>query len=85
MQLKYEDGEEENLIIRNERIKFYVSCEEMQNLELNFRDKCSEADEIELNEMMILAASLDQCQETETGDVIWAKLTGLSLSDSDFA
>lgn len=84
LQLKYEDGEEENLIIRNERIKFFVSSEEMQNLELKFRDKSSEGDEMDVNEMMVLAASLEG-QEIEVGDIIWAKLTGLSLSDSDFA
>ncbi|KAI3459724.1 hypothetical protein Pfo_016387 [Paulownia fortunei] len=74
--VKYQDEEEENLILSNERIKFHVSFEEMQSLKLKFRDKSSEADGIDVNEMMVLAASLDDCQEIETGDIIWAKLTG---------
>lgn len=83
--MKYEDEEEENLILPNERIKFHVSFEEMQSLKLKFCDKSSEADEIDVNEMMVLAASLDDCQEIESGDVIWAKLTGVSLCAFDFA
>lgn len=74
--VKYVDGEEENLIISNERIKFCLSLEEMQSLKLKFREKSSEVDGIDVNELMVLAASLDDCQEIETGDVIWAKLTG---------
>ncbi|KAL0392542.1 UNVERIFIED_CONTAM: histone H3-lysine(4) N-trimethyltransferase ATX1 [Sesamum radiatum] len=74
--VKYEDEEEENLILSNERIKFHISFEEMQSLKLKFREKSSEADGIDVNELMVLAASLDDCQETETGDIIWAKLTG---------
>ncbi|KAL0322693.1 UNVERIFIED_CONTAM: histone H3-lysine(4) N-trimethyltransferase ATX1 [Sesamum angustifolium] len=74
--VKYEDEEEENLILSNERIKFHISFEEMQSLKLKVREKSSEADGIDVNELMVLAASLDDCQETETGDIIWAKLTG---------
>lgn len=77
--MKYEDGEQETLILSNERIKFHVSYEEMQSMELKLCEKSSGADEIDANEMMVLAASLDDCQEIETGDLIWAKLTGLSL------
>ncbi|KAK4422058.1 Histone-lysine N-methyltransferase ATX2 [Sesamum alatum] len=74
--VKYEDEEEENLSLSNERIKFHISSEEMASLKLKFREKSSEADGIDVNELMVLAASLDDCQETETGDIIWAKLTG---------
>ncbi|KAL9140489.1 hypothetical protein ABFS82_14G040500 [Erythranthe guttata] len=75
-QVKYEDGEEEELNLSNERIKFHVSLKEMQDLKLKFLDKSSEVDGIDVNEMMVLAASLDDCPEIETGDVIWAKLAG---------
>ncbi|KAL3621646.1 hypothetical protein CASFOL_036558 [Castilleja foliolosa] len=74
--VKYEDEEEENLILSNERIKFHVSYAEMQMLKLKFRDKNPEAVGIDANEVMVLAASLDDCQEIGTGDIIWAKLTG---------
>lgn len=78
MQVKYEDGEKENVLLSNERIKFHVSSKEMQSMELKLCEKSSEADEIDADEMMVLAASLDDCQEIETGDLIWAKLTGMS-------
>ncbi|KAG6419853.1 hypothetical protein SASPL_116365 [Salvia splendens] len=84
--LKYEDGEQEDLVISNERIKFYISSKEMQIMELKLYEKSPEADELDANEMIVLAATLDDdCQEIETGDLIWAKLTGLSLSPSGHA
>ncbi|KZV31109.1 hypothetical protein F511_14990 [Dorcoceras hygrometricum] len=73
---KYEDDEEENLILVNERVKFYVSHEEMDSLKLTYLENSSETDFIDVNEMMVLASSLDDCQEVECGDIIWAKLTG---------
>ena len=86
MQLKYEDGEQEELVLSDERIKFYISSKEMQIMELKLCEKSFEADELDANEMMVLAATLDDdCEEIETGDLIWAKLTGLSLSPSGFA
>ncbi|XP_073137741.1 histone-lysine N-methyltransferase ATX2-like isoform X2 [Henckelia pumila] len=74
--VKYEDDEEENLILANERVKFYVSHEGMRSLKLRFLENSSETDAIDVNEMMVLAASLDDCQEVDCGDIIWAKLTG---------
>ncbi|KAL6571201.1 hypothetical protein OROHE_002844 [Orobanche hederae] len=74
--VKYEDDEEENLILSNERLKFHISFEEMQKMKLKLCDKNPVPDGIDVNEMMVLAASLDDYQEIETGDVIWAKLTG---------
>ncbi|XP_047983094.1 histone-lysine N-methyltransferase ATX2-like isoform X1 [Salvia hispanica] len=75
--LKYEDGEQEELVLSDERIKFYISSKEMQIMELKLCEKSSEADELDANEMMVLAATLDDdCEEIETGDLIWAKLTG---------
>ncbi|GER40803.1 histone-lysine N-methyltransferase ATX1 [Striga asiatica] len=74
--VKYEDEEEENLILSNERIKFHVSFEDTQRLKLKSHNKKPDSDGIDVDEMMALAASLDDCQEIEIGDVIWAKLTG---------
>ncbi|XP_075512041.1 histone-lysine N-methyltransferase ATX2-like [Primulina tabacum] len=74
--VKYEDDDEESLILANERVKFYVSHEEMQSLKLSCLENSSETDAIDVNEMMVLAASLDDCQEVACGDIIWAKLTG---------
>lgn len=77
MQVKYKDGDEENLTLSNERIKFYISGEEMQSLNLSCSRNNVDSDVYDYNEMVVLAASLDDCQEVEPGDIIWAKITGL--------
>ncbi|KAL2485415.1 Histone-lysine N-methyltransferase ATX2 [Abeliophyllum distichum] len=77
--VEYEDEDEENLILAKERIKFYVSLEEMQSLQLKCSDKSLEADGVDVNEMVALAASLDECQDLEPRDIIWAKLTGHAM------
>lgn len=76
MQVKYKDGDEEKLILSNERIKFYISCKEMESLNLSCSLNSVDSDVYDYNEMVVLAASLDDCQEVEPGDIIWAKLTG---------
>ncbi|CAA3024743.1 histone-lysine N-methyltransferase ATX2-like [Olea europaea subsp. europaea] len=77
--VKYEDEDEENVILAKERIKFYLSLEEMQNIKLKCCDKSLEADRIDVNEMVALAANLDECHDLEPGDIIWAKLTGHAM------
>lgn len=71
------DGDEEDLILPNERIKFYISQEEMDCLKLSFSINNVDNDGYDYDEMVVLAASLDDCQELEPGDIIWAKLTGV--------
>ncbi|XP_021804783.1 histone-lysine N-methyltransferase ATX2 isoform X1 [Prunus avium] len=78
-QVEYEDGDEEDLILSNERIKFYISREEMESLNLSYSLKSMDNDVYDYNEMVVLAASLDDCQELEPGDIIWAKLTGYAM------
>ncbi|KVH88382.1 FY-rich, C-terminal [Cynara cardunculus var. scolymus] len=34
-------------------------------------------DDLDVNEMIVLAANLDDCHDIEPGDIIWAKLTGM--------
>ncbi|XP_024026210.1 histone-lysine N-methyltransferase ATX1 isoform X1 [Morus notabilis] len=77
--VKYKDGEEEKLILSNERIKFYISCKEMESLNLSCSLNSVDSDFYDYNEMVVLAASLDDCQEVEPGDIIWAKLTGHAM------
>lgn len=77
IQVKYEDGDEEDLILSNEKIKFYISQEEMNCLKLSFNVNNVDNDGYDYDEMVVLAASLDDCQELEPGDIIWAKLTGM--------
>lgn len=67
------------MILSNERIKFYISREEMESLNLSYSLKSMDNDVYDYNEMVVLAASLDDCQELEPGDIIWAKLTGVCL------
>lgn len=68
-QVKYGDGDGEKLILHREMIKFYISREEMELLNLKFGTN-------DYNEMVALAASFEGCQDFEPRDIIWAKLTG---------
>ncbi|XP_031112629.1 histone-lysine N-methyltransferase ATX2-like isoform X1 [Ipomoea triloba] len=77
--VKYTDGDEEHLILSNERVKFFVSAEEIKHLKLSRTDGSAETDGIDVNEMVVLAASLDDCEQLEPGDIIWAKLTGHAM------
>lgn len=78
MQVKYDDGDEESLILANENIRFHVSRDELKHLKLNFaKVRDNNVSDYNVEEMLALAASLDDCQDFEPGDIIWAKLTGL--------
>ena len=77
MQIEYEDGDKEELIISNEKVKFFISHEEMERLNLTVSVKSTDGDRYDYNEMVVLAASLDDCQDLDPGDIIWAKVTGL--------
>lgn len=76
MQVKYEDGDNEDIVLANEKIKFYLSPNEMRLLNLKYSIKSMDSDACDYEEMVVLAASLDDCQEPEPGDIVWAKLTG---------
>lgn len=65
------------MILSNERLKFHVSHEEMEHLNLSCSIDSTKDDDHDYDEMVALAASRDDCQELEPGDIIWAKLTGL--------
>ncbi|KAK6255362.1 hypothetical protein SCA6_016667 [Theobroma cacao] len=77
--VEYEDGDEEDLILSIEKLKFHVSHEEMECLNLSFSVNSTDDDGYDYDEMVALAASLDDCQELEPGDIIWAKLTGHAM------
>ncbi|XWS09310.1 hypothetical protein CRYUN_Cryun40dG0074500 [Craigia yunnanensis] len=77
--LEYEDGDEEDLMLSNEKLKFQVSHDEMERLNLSFSVNDTNDDGYDYDEMVALAASLDDCQELEPGDIIWAKLTGHAM------
>uniref|UniRef100_A0A2P2L8Y3 Histone-lysine N-methyltransferase ATX2 n=1 Tax=Rhizophora mucronata TaxID=61149 RepID=A0A2P2L8Y3_RHIMU len=77
--VEYEDGDEEDLILSDEKVKFFISSEEMEHLNLSFNVRSTDADSYDYDEMVALAASLDDCQDLEPGDIIWAKLTGHAM------
>lgn len=78
MQVKYDDGDEENLILSNENVKYHVSRDDMKRLKLSYaKVRDSNVSDYDVEEMLALAASLDDCQDFEPGDIVWAKLTGL--------
>ncbi|EEF34619.1 histone-lysine N-methyltransferase ATX2 [Ricinus communis] len=77
--VEYQDGDKEDLVISNEKIKFYISREEMEQLNLTFSIKSADGDCYDYDEMVALAAVLDDCQDLEPGDIIWAKLTGHAM------
>ncbi|PSS23999.1 Histone-lysine N-methyltransferase [Actinidia chinensis var. chinensis] len=78
-QISYEDGDEESIVLSNERIKFYVSRDQMQRLNLSYSIKSSDADGLDFSEMVVLAASFEDCHELGPGDIIWAKLPGHAI------
>lgn len=78
-QVEYEDGDDEWVILSKERIKFNVSPDEIKSLELTSDLHCSETDDLDVNEMIVLAANLDDCHDIEPGDIIWAKITGMHI------
>ncbi|CAN4090750.1 unnamed protein product [Withania somnifera] len=77
--VKYVDGDEEHLLLSNERIKFSVSFEEMNRLKLRPSDTSPETDGIDVDELIVLAASLEDCEALDPGDITWAKLTGHAM------
>ncbi|XP_058183847.1 histone-lysine N-methyltransferase ATX2 isoform X2 [Rhododendron vialii] len=79
MQVSYEDGDEEDVNIRSERIKFYISRDEMRRLNLSYKIGTSDTDGLEFSEMVVLAASFDDCHELGLGDIIWAKIAGHAM------
>ncbi|KAL2934052.1 Histone-lysine N-methyltransferase ATX2 [Bienertia sinuspersici] len=76
--VKYEDGDEEELILSVEQIKFHISGEEMQSLNLTGK-RSMDDDDPDYSLLMGLAASVDESRELEPGDIIWAKLTGHAM------
>ncbi|KAL9242503.1 hypothetical protein vseg_016495 [Gypsophila vaccaria] len=74
----YEDGDEEELVLADEQIKFHVSGEEMQKLNLKGH-KFTADDDPDYSLLIGLAATVDESREPEAGDIIWAKLTGHAM------
>lgn len=80
--VKYLDGEDEWLCLREEKMKLFISRGEMQDLKLKDSEEelISEMKKADYDEMAALAATLYDYQgEPGHGDLIWAKITGHSM------
>lgn len=58
-------------------IRFWVSREEMELLHLKLCSNDVTIGGRDYDEMVVLAATLEGCQDFEPGDIVWAKLAGL--------
>ncbi|KAL5082746.1 hypothetical protein RYX36_011167 [Vicia faba] len=78
--IEYDDGDEENLTLSKENVKYHVSRNDMERLKLSYaKVRDSNVSDYDVEEMLALAASMDDCQDFEAGDIIWAKLTGYAM------
>nr|GEW13417.1 histone-lysine N-methyltransferase ATX2-like isoform X1 [Tanacetum cinerariifolium] len=73
--VEYKDGDEKLVTLSKEIIKFHVSLEEIKCLRLTCDLHCFETDYLDVNEMILLTANLDDCHDIEPRDIIWDKLT----------
>ncbi|WZY90153.1 hypothetical protein YC2023_046888 [Brassica napus] len=77
--VKYEDGSSEDLVLDREMIKFFVSREEMELLHLKICTNDVTVGVRDYEEMVVLAANLEDSQDFGPGDIIWAKLSGHAM------
>ncbi|PWZ14949.1 Histone-lysine N-methyltransferase TRX1 [Zea mays] len=75
--VKYDDGEAEDLSLADERIKFFISSEEMKSL--NLKLGISNQDKKGHDELLALAVSFHDYQGLDPGDLVWAKITGHAM------
>ncbi|KAL0670956.1 hypothetical protein Bca4012_033660 [Brassica carinata] len=79
IQVKYEDGSSEDLLLDREMIKFFVSREEMELSHLKICTNDVTVGVRDYDEMVVLAANLEDSQDFAPGDIIWAKLSGHAM------
>ncbi|XP_047318182.1 histone-lysine N-methyltransferase ATX2-like [Impatiens glandulifera] len=72
----YDDGDEEDVLLRRLKIQFLISEEELQQLRLSPYSSTIASDD--LNQVQTTGHSFDHRQELKPGDVTWAKLAGHS-------
>ncbi|CAA7026483.1 unnamed protein product [Microthlaspi erraticum] len=77
--IKYGDGDGEEVALHREMIKYFVSREEMELLNLKFGTNDVAVGGQEYDEMVVLAASFEGSQDFEPRDIIWAKLSGHAM------
>ncbi|XP_018477200.2 histone H3-lysine(4) N-trimethyltransferase ATX1 isoform X2 [Raphanus sativus] len=74
--VKYEDESSEDLVLDREMIKFLVSREEMEMSHLKICTNDVTVGDRDYDEMVVLAANLEDSQDFGPGDIVWAKLSG---------
>ncbi|KAM7260046.1 hypothetical protein ACFE04_015787 [Oxalis oulophora] len=77
--IKYDDGESENLILANEKAKFFVSREEIDHHNFSICTEKMDGEVFGYDEMVVMAAGFDDCQVLEPGNIIWAKVIGYAM------
>ncbi|KAJ0259951.1 PWWP domain-containing protein [Hirschfeldia incana] len=77
--VKYEDGSSEDLVLDREMIKFFVSREELEMLHLKICTNDVTVGVRDYDEMVVLAANLEDSQDFGPGDIVWAKLSGHAM------
>ncbi|XP_077250235.1 histone-lysine N-methyltransferase TRX1-like [Tasmannia lanceolata] len=77
--IKYDDGDGESLILSGEKMRFYLSREEIHRLNLKCSFPNTEKKGPDVDEMLVLAADFVECPELEPGDIVWAKLSGHAM------
>ncbi|KAG0491118.1 hypothetical protein HPP92_007981 [Vanilla planifolia] len=76
--IKYNDGDAEHVLLMNEKIRFHISFREIQLLNLKLGVSKSK-NGMDHYEMLSLAVVSEDHDVLESGDVVWAKLTGHSM------
>ncbi|KAL0740703.1 hypothetical protein Bca4012_082216 [Brassica carinata] len=77
--VKYEDGSSEDLFLDREMIRFFVSREELEMLHLKICTNDVTVGVRDYDEMVVLAANLEDSQDFGPGDIVWAKLSGHAM------
>jgi hypothetical protein len=82
-QVDYEDGENEELILAKELVRFHLTQEEMVQRNLQFNGGAEDSKNREFQEMTALATVLEHYQEEfGHGELVWAKLKGTPTSSN---
>ncbi|CAH8320108.1 unnamed protein product [Eruca vesicaria subsp. sativa] len=77
--VKYEDETSEDLVLDREMIRFFVSREEMEQLHLKICTNDVTIGARDYDEMVVLAANLEDSQDFGPRDIVWAKLSGHAM------
>ena len=79
VQVDYEDGEHEELILAKELVRLHLTQEEMAGRNLLSSGETEESKNREYQEMTALATVFEDYQEEfGHGEIVWAKIKGIT-------